>query len=110
MQSELEALPTADLAELATAALAELARRAGGDAAAPKQLDLLPELGPIDPTTVDLDERLPDGSRRWLAPKEAAVIVRTDPGTVVRKIKAGGSGVRIGGRYYLDAINLRGRR
>lgn len=108
---DLEAMPTDEIAAVVAAGAAILAKRAGGVSAAapPRQLNLLPQPEPINPADFDRDERLSDGSRRWLTPKEAAPIVRIDQGTIIRKIKAGGFGIQIGGRYYIDASILRGR-
>lgn len=104
---ELENLSTPQLAELIARAGAILAKRAGDPR--PAQMLLLSELEPLDPATVDLDERLPDGSRRWLAPKEAAAIVGKDADTIIRKIKNDGLGIQIGGRYFADHTKIRGR-
>lgn len=104
---ELEKLSSSDLAAIIAKASAILAQRAGDPR--PEQLLLLSELEPLDPATVDLDERLPDGSRRWLAPKEAAAIVGKDADTIIRRIKNDGFGIQIGGRYFADHTKIRGR-
>ncbi|MDQ1184702.1 hypothetical protein [Agrobacterium larrymoorei] len=103
---ELEKLSSTDLAAIIAKAGAILARRAGDQR--PAQMPLLPDLDPIDPATVDLDERLADGSRRWLAPKEAAAIVGKDADTIIRKIKNDGIGIQIGGRYFADHTKIKG--
>ncbi|MCA2378604.1 helix-turn-helix domain-containing protein [Agrobacterium genomosp. 3 str. RTP8] len=103
---ELENLSTPQLAELIARAGAILAKRAGEQR--PAQFALLPDLDPIDPTMVDLEERLSDGSRRWLTPKEAAPMLRLHETRVIDRINAG-LGVKIGGRYYFDMLKYRGR-
>lgn len=103
---ELEKLSSSDLAAIIAKAGAILAKRAGEQR--PAQFALLPDLDPVDPATVDRDERLPDGQRRWLAPKEAAAMLRLHETRVIDRINAG-FGVKIGGRYYFDMLKYRGR-
>ncbi len=104
---ELENLSTPQLAELIARAGAILAKRAGDPR--PAQFALLPDLDPIDPATVDLDERLPDGSRRWLSPKEVAPRKNVSPDTIIRMIVDENAGIKLRGRYYFDGSRLKGR-
>jgi|GEM_PF-2850647 len=108
---DIEHLDTSTLAALVNRASAELARRAGGVSAAtrPVQLALIPDLDPVDPASVDHSERLPDGSRRWIVPKEAHAMTGLSAKTWTRRIEEEGIGVKIGGRYYIDAAKLKGR-
>lgn len=108
---DLTSLPTPDLAALVSRASEELARRAGGVSAAaqPVQLALIPDLDPVDPASVDLEERLADGSRRWVSPKEVAGLLRCSEDSVVRRINRDGIGIRFGGRYRVDVTRIRGR-
>ncbi|MCZ8158640.1 MAG: hypothetical protein O9256_01950 [Rhizobiaceae bacterium] len=106
---DVRALPTADLADLVAIASAELDRRRAGAPAPPVQLGLLPGFDPVDPASVDLSERLPDGSRRWIVPKEAHAITGFSAKTWLRRIEEEGIGVKIGGRYYIDAKRIMGR-
>jgi len=108
IETDLSVLPADRLADLIAKASVELARRAGVTTP-PVQLALLPEPELIDPATVDLDERLPDGSRRWLTPKEAAPRKHTSSDTIIRMIVDEGAGIKIRKRYYFDASLLKGR-
>ncbi|KQW27031.1 hypothetical protein ASE36_18995 [Rhizobium sp. Root274] len=106
---DLAAIPTSDLAALVAKASQELARRAEAGAS-PVQLALLDDLAPVDPSEINLDERLPGGERRFITPKQAAALCRLDPGTLIRRIQRGDPvGVRIGGRYFIDVTKIRGR-
>lgn len=104
----LETMRTEEIAALVAAGAAILARRAGAQQR-PAQLALLPEAEHLDPATVDLDERLPDGSRRWLSPKEAAPRKKTSADSIIRSINEHGAGIKRGGRYYYDAQFIRSR-
>ncbi|CUX08646.1 hypothetical protein [Agrobacterium deltaense] len=104
---ELEKLSSSDLAAIIAKAGAILAKRAGEQR--PAQFALLPDLDPIDPTMVDLDERLPDGSRRWLTPKEVAPRKNVSPDTIIRMIVDENAGIKLRGRYYFDGWFLKVR-
>lgn len=105
---ELESLPTSDLAALIAKAGAILAKRAGDQR--PAQMLLLPELEPLDPANVDLSETFGDPPRRrWMAVKEAAGIAPVSEDTLLRRIKNDGIGVKVGGKYYIDATQIVGR-
>ncbi len=104
---ELEKLSSSDLAAIIAKAGAILAQRAGDPR--PAQMLLLPELEPLDPASVDLDERLPDGSRRWLSPKEVAPRKNVSPDTIIRMIVDENAGIKLRGRYYFDGWFLKGR-
>lgn len=83
--------------------------RARGHEAAPSyQPSLFTEFAPICAEEVDASERLPGGARRWIAPKEAAAILDVDPDTICRRISRSSSfGVKIRGRYFIDATKLK---
>lgn len=104
---DLESMPTGEIAAIVAAGAAILAKRAGDPR--PVQFALLPDLDPIDPTMVDLDERLPDGSRRWLSPKEVAPRKNVSPDTIIRMIVDENAGIKLRGRYYFDGSFLKGR-
>jgi hypothetical protein len=115
MVDDLDALPTSELAVIAShhAAIAArateiLAARAGGAYAAdrvPIQLELIPGTDTIDPRTSDPNELLPDGSKRYLTPKEASPIARCGEDKL-RAMVRGGAGFVIGNRYFVDRTRL----
>jgi hypothetical protein len=104
---ELEAKSTDDLValdrDLTTASqqiTQILAARAGGAFAAapmvPVQLELIPPLPPIDRLTVNFDEKLPGGGKRWLELNELEALLGCKRDAALNKAKKAGAAIQIG--------------
>ncbi|NEJ21038.1 hypothetical protein GR247_12770 [Rhizobium leguminosarum] len=119
---ELEAKSTDDLValdrDLTTASqqiTQILAARAGGASAAapmvPVQLELIPPLPPIDRLTVDINERLPDGRRRWLTLQRAGELLGCGRDAALKKALSVNAAIQMGGPqspWYIDRLRLVG--
>ncbi|TBB53794.1 hypothetical protein ELH44_08980 [Rhizobium ruizarguesonis] len=115
MTDELDALPTSELASIAAKCTAILAARAGGAAAAapmvPVQLELIPPLPPIDRLTVDINERLPGGIKRWLTLQQAGGLLGCGRDAALEKALRANAAIQMGGPrspWYVDRLRLVG--
>ncbi|OWV79577.1 hypothetical protein ATY77_26685 [Rhizobium sp. R634] len=114
MTDDLDALPTSELATIAARCAAILAARAGGVISAapmvPVQLELLPSLPPIDPLTIDWNERLPpDGKKRWITLDTTAELLGCERDAALSKVKKHGAATQIGGPgspWRIDRLRL----
>ncbi|MGO7210257.1 hypothetical protein ACCS75_04025 [Rhizobium ruizarguesonis] len=121
MSDPLETKPTEEVAAIAADATALAARataivlqRMGAAAAplmVPVQLELIQPLPPIDRMTVDINEKLPDGRRRWLTLQRAGELLGCGRDAALEKALKVNAAIQMGGPkspWYVDRLRLVG--
>lgn len=110
---DIDNLGPAEIAALLEKAAAAI--RAGGATAAapmvPVQLDLIQPLPPIDKSSVDLNERLPDGNKRWISLEAASQLLDCKRDAALEKVKKAGAAIQIGemaSPWRIDRLRLVG--
>lgn len=104
---DLDSMPTVKIYSIVARGTAILAERAGGAAVvAPVQLELLEPPPPIDVTTVDVTEKLSNGTPRYVRRKAAAGLLGCGIDKVKDLASTGNAGFRLGSTWWIDRTRI----